>query len=79
LFQDLKERDHTTDLGIDGIIILTPVLKKQGVKFWSGFNWLSAAPSSGYLGFLKRSEKFHYLSKYQFFDKDCPIELVTFY
>jgi hypothetical protein len=32
-----KIRGHFGDLGIDGWIILKPILKKQNVKLWSRF------------------------------------------
>jgi hypothetical protein len=37
--ENLKERNHLEDLGVDGKIILEGILGKQGVKVWTGFIW----------------------------------------
>jgi hypothetical protein len=41
LVPNLKGRDHLGDLGIGGRIILKWTLRKQGVRVWTGLNWLS--------------------------------------
>jgi hypothetical protein len=38
--ENLKGRDHSEDMDIDGRIILGWVLRKQGGKVWTGFVWL---------------------------------------
>jgi len=52
-----KVRDHSLELGIDG----TLMLKKYGVRSWTGFNWLRVGNSGEHLytrysnfGFRKR-------------------------
>jgi hypothetical protein len=42
---NLKERDHSEDLGVDGKIILECIIGKQGGKVWSGFIWLMTGTS----------------------------------
>jgi hypothetical protein len=34
-------RDHSGDIGADRRMILNQILKKEGVKIWTGFIWLS--------------------------------------
>jgi hypothetical protein len=36
----LSVRAHLGDLGIDGMMTLKRILKKQDVWVWTGFNWL---------------------------------------
>jgi hypothetical protein len=36
-----KGRDYLIDLGVDGKIVLKRFLKKQGMRLWTGFMWLS--------------------------------------
>jgi hypothetical protein len=60
LSENLKERNHLGDLGVDGNIILKCVLKTQSVRVWSGLNWLRIGCSGGltmeiYNGILFRS------------------------
>jgi hypothetical protein len=38
--ENLKGRDHSEDLGVDGKIILEWILGEQGEKVWTGCNWL---------------------------------------
>jgi hypothetical protein len=38
--ENLKERDHLADVGIDGRVILQWALQKYGVRQWAGFIWL---------------------------------------
>jgi hypothetical protein len=40
-YGNLKERDDTENLGVDGTIILTDILKKSVESIWSGLIWLS--------------------------------------
>jgi hypothetical protein len=47
--KNLKGRDHSLDLGIDGNIILECILGKQDGKVWPGFSWLRIGTSGGFL------------------------------
>jgi hypothetical protein len=47
--ENLKGRDHSEDLGIDGKIILEWILGKQGGEVWTGFIWLRIGTSGGLL------------------------------
>jgi hypothetical protein len=38
--ENLKGRNHSEDLGVDGRTILQCTLKKQGEEVWPGFIWL---------------------------------------
>jgi hypothetical protein len=38
--ENLKERDHLEDIGIDGKVILEWILGKWDGKEWSGYIWL---------------------------------------
>jgi hypothetical protein len=44
---DLKGRDHSEDLGVDGEIISGWILGKSGGKVWTGFIWLRIGTSDG--------------------------------
>jgi hypothetical protein len=43
--ENLKGRDHSEDMGIDGKIILEWILEKCGGKLWLGFIWLRIGTS----------------------------------
>jgi len=45
----LKERDHSEDLGVDGMIILELILGKYGAKVWTGCSSLRIGISGGVL------------------------------
>jgi hypothetical protein len=45
----VRGRKHLEDLGVDGRIILRCVLKKKGVRVWTGFIWLKIGISGGLL------------------------------
>jgi hypothetical protein len=47
--EDLQGTDHLGNLGADRRIIFKGILKKQGVKMWTGFNWLRLRSSVGLL------------------------------
>jgi hypothetical protein len=38
--KNLKERDHSEDLGVDEKMILEWILEKYGGKVWTGCIWL---------------------------------------
>jgi hypothetical protein len=44
---NLKGRDHSEDIGVDGMIILKRILEEQGWKMWIGFIWLRIGTSGG--------------------------------
>jgi hypothetical protein len=46
---NLKGRDHSKDLGVDGKITSEWILEKQGGKAWSGLIWLRIGTSDGFL------------------------------
>jgi hypothetical protein len=43
--ENLKGRDHSEDLGVDGKITLEWILGKYSGKVWTGFIWLSIGTS----------------------------------
>jgi hypothetical protein len=45
--ENLKGRDHSKDLGVDGNIILEWILGQKSEKLWSGFIWLRIGTSGG--------------------------------
>jgi hypothetical protein len=47
--QNLKGRDHSEDLRVDGKIILKWILGKQVEKVWNEFIWLMTETSGGLL------------------------------
>jgi hypothetical protein len=44
--ENLKVRDHSEDLGVDGKVILEGILRKLGGKVWTGYMWLRVGTSS---------------------------------
>jgi hypothetical protein len=46
---NLKGRDHSEELGIDGKIILEWILEEESEKVWTGFSWLRIETSGGLL------------------------------
>jgi hypothetical protein len=46
--ENLKERDHTEDLGVTEVIILEWILGKYGGKLWTRFMWLSVGTVEGF-------------------------------
>jgi hypothetical protein len=47
--ENLKERDHSDELGIDGRIILEWILGKYGGELWTGCIWPRIETSGGLL------------------------------
>jgi hypothetical protein len=47
--KNLKVRDHSEDLEVDGRIILNWILRKYGGNVWNGFNWLRIGTGGGLL------------------------------
>jgi hypothetical protein len=45
--ENLKRRDHSEDLVVDGKIILEWILEKYGGKVWIGFTWLRIETGGG--------------------------------
>jgi hypothetical protein len=43
--KNLREREHSEDLGVDGRIILEWILRKYGGKLWTGCIWLRIGTS----------------------------------
>jgi hypothetical protein len=46
---NLKGRDNSEDLGVDGMIILELILGKQGGKVWTEFVWIRIGTNGGLL------------------------------
>jgi hypothetical protein len=42
--ENVKKRDHSEDLGVDGNIILEWFLRKEGGKVWTEGIWLRVRP-----------------------------------
>jgi hypothetical protein len=47
--ENLKGRDDSEDLDVDGMLILKRLLGKLGGKMWTGFIWLTIETSGGFL------------------------------
>jgi hypothetical protein len=47
--ESLKGRDHSENLGVDGMIILEWILQKYDGNLWTGFIWLRIGTSGGLL------------------------------
>ena len=48
-WENLSERDHWGDPGVDGRIILRWILRKWGVGVWTGSSWLRIGTDCGRL------------------------------
>jgi hypothetical protein len=49
LLENLKGRDHSKDLGVDGKILLEWNLEKECGNLWTEFIWLSTGNSGKFL------------------------------
>jgi hypothetical protein len=47
--ENLKGKDHTGNVGVDGKIILKWTFETQGIKAWTGLKWLRIGPKQGLL------------------------------
>jgi hypothetical protein len=47
--ENLKGRDHSEELGVNGEIILEWILEKHPENIWTGFIWLRIGTSGGML------------------------------
>jgi hypothetical protein len=47
--ENLKGRDHSKYLGVDGRIILEWILRKWGGKMWTGCIWFRVGTNRGLL------------------------------
>jgi len=48
-WENLRERDHLEDTGVDGRIILKCIVMKLGGEAWTGFIWLRIGVGGGLL------------------------------
>jgi hypothetical protein len=48
-FENLKGRDHSEDLFIDGSTIIERILEKQDGKLWTGCIWMRVEFSGWFL------------------------------
>jgi hypothetical protein len=48
-WENLRERDHWGDPGIDGRIILRRIMRKWDVGIWTGLSWLRIETDGGQL------------------------------
>jgi hypothetical protein len=49
LLEELRERDHLEDLGVDGMVLLKWMFKKWGGRPWDGLNWFGIGTIGGRL------------------------------
>jgi hypothetical protein len=48
-WENLRERDHWVDPGVDGRIILRWIFRKWNVGVWTGLGWLRIKTGGGLL------------------------------
>jgi hypothetical protein len=49
LVENLRERDHCGDLGVDGMMELRRIFRKWDVRLWTGLSWLKIETGDGHL------------------------------
>jgi hypothetical protein len=49
LWENLREREHWEDPGIDGRIILRWIFRKWDMVVWTGLSWFSIEMGGGHL------------------------------
>jgi hypothetical protein len=47
--ENLKGTDYSEDLGVDGMIILEYIVRKERGKVWIGYIWIRIGASDGLL------------------------------
>jgi hypothetical protein len=48
-WENLRERDHLVDPGVDGKMIIRRIFSKWDVGVWTGLDWLRIETGSGHL------------------------------
>jgi hypothetical protein len=48
-WENLRERDHLVDPGVDGRIILRRIFRKWDMGVWTGLSWLRIETGGGHL------------------------------
>jgi hypothetical protein len=48
-WENLRERDHWGDAGVDGRIILRQIFRNWDVGVWTGLGWLRIETGGGHL------------------------------
>jgi hypothetical protein len=48
-WENLRERYHLVDPGVDGRIILSRLFRKWDVYIWTGLSWLTIETGGGHL------------------------------
>jgi hypothetical protein len=48
-YENLRERDHLVDPGVDGMIILRRIFRKWDVGIWTGLSWFRVKTCGGHL------------------------------
>jgi hypothetical protein len=48
-WENLRERDHWGDHGVEGEVIIRRIFRKWDVMVWTGLGWLKIDTGGGYL------------------------------